>query len=148
MIINAPAGGGTRSTDQDVRSRANMVGFFDYTRTFSNESSTVICCGLDDSAVTASCGLGQGCEAACFALDRTLCPSGDCHDCYQLTADSSGARTASSNSAEYNHCVPGGCKVDEKKGGDPACCYVKECFDKRPEKCCWMNNYLGKLEHQ
>ena len=144
MIINAPAGGGTRSTDQDVRSRANMVGFFDYIRTFSNESSTVICCGLDDSAVTASCGLGQGCEAACFALDRTLCPSGDCHDCYQLTADSSRSCTSFSPSANCNRCTLEGCRVAET----PGCCFVKECFDKRPEKCCWMNNYLGKLEHQ
>ena len=140
MIINVSDVQGTRSKEQLARSQANLVGFFDYTQTFSNASRTVTCCGLDGSAVTASCGLGHGCEAACFALDRSLCPSGDCQDCYDLTADSSRSCTAFSNSADCNRCAFDGCKVAET----PGCCFVEECCDKRPCKCKWMEHYLGR----
>ena len=121
-----------------------MVGFFDYTQTFSNKSTTVTCCGLDGSSVAASCGLGQGCEAACFALDRSLCPSGDCQDCYDLTADSSRSCNSLSSSSDCNRCAFDGCLVAKT----PGCCFVEECREKRPCKCDWINNYLGKLEHQ
>ena len=139
-------------------SNSSFVDFYNHVMTFSESKVHLVCCKLDRTPVTATCGQGFSCAAACYSKEAVLCPSQDCQRCddmeglVQVEAQrenrGAGICPACSFSTDLNHCKRGGCRVDEDNGGDPKCCFHPDCRAARPRKCSWFQSTIGESRFQ
>ena len=140
-------------------SNSSFVDFYNHVMTFSESKVHLVCCKLDRTPVTATCGQGFSCAAACHSKEAVLCPSHNCENCDDMEGlvqveaqrkrgghSRGGNCPACSFSADLNNCKSDGCKVLKKYGGDPKCCFHPDCRDARPRKCSWFKNLMGECK--
>ena len=130
-------------------------GFFDSVFTNADQTSTVACCLLDNSVTSVTCGKGVSCAGQCWALEASLCPSGNC-TADPMTCDleiqnpgegetgtgSIGVPVTgvSGSSLEWCTDVEHRCRVRNY----PECCFYPYCLNEekwpgRKDACAWLN---------
>ena len=62
-------------------SNSSLLEFYNEVMTFNDSVVELVCCKLDGSNVSVSCGKGFSCAAACYSREAVLCPSHNCEDC-------------------------------------------------------------------
>ena len=133
--------------NQTTRGPSGNLALFENSFTFNNETIEVVCCLVDSTTTTVSCGLGVSCAGGCTAVGGTLCPSGKCtgliEDCepgLEVDEEPQARSLASLPSWKTNRCVKNGCNVRF----DKICCFSETCHKRRKRLCQWMSNYAGK----
>ena len=123
----------------------------------------LVCCKLDKTPVSVSCGQGLSCAAACYAEQAVLCPSHDCEDCENVDEEDEveervemgndgdndmtlterqGFRSwATQFSGAMKACTQRGCPV---RGSNKYCCFHPKCRKQRKQQCRWFQFFLGK----
>ena len=124
--------------------------------TFNDSVVELVCCKLDGSPVSVSCGKGLSCAAACYSREAVLCPSHNCEDCdnvdgvgevseprkEEVKARRGGWSWATQFSGAMSHCTRRGCPV---RGGFKYCCFHPECRNRKRRQCSWFQYLLGEL---
>ena len=120
--------------------------FFDNSFSFASNDITVVCCLLDNTPKTVTCGKGLSCAGKCSALGASLCPSGRCTDdqkTCQLDFDGedTGTSIATLASSDLKYCTNSEYNCIVRKHS--ACCYNRNCL-KRPgrKEACKDLDYL------
>ena len=133
--------------NQTTRGPSGNLALFENSFTFNNETIEVVCCLVDSTTTTVSCGLGVSCAGGCTAVGGTLCPSGKCtgliEDCepgLEVDEEPQARSLASLPSWKTNRCVKNGCNVRF----DKICCFSETCHKRRKRLCQWMSNYAGE----
>ena len=124
--------------------------------TFNDSVVELVCCKLDGSNVSVSCGKGMSCAAACYSREAVLCPSHNCEDCDNVDGVGEGVSLRKGGveerkggwswstqfSGKMSHCTRRGCQVG---GRFKYCCFHPVCRKKRRRQCSWFQYFLGKL---
>ena len=127
--------------------------------TFNDSVVELVCCKLDGSPVSVSCGQGLSCAAACYSKEAVLCPSHNCEDCDNVDGVSEeiegrkaevikerrgGWSWSSQFSGAMSHCTRRGCPV---RGRNKYCCFHPTCRNRKRRQCSWFQYLLGELNH-
>ena len=114
--------------------------FYNNVMTFNDSVVEATCCKLNGRPTQVVCGQGRSCAAACFSLDATLCPSGDCENC-DTSLDTREARSWSTlGSAALRKCLPR-CNV---RGKRKFCCFHPTCRQRKQKECDEWRYLSGK----
>ena len=126
--------------------------------TFNDSVVELVCCKLDGSPVSVSCGQGLSCAAACYSKEAVLCPSHNCEDCDNVDGVSEeseqrmekevkerqgGRYWATQFSGAMAHCTYR-CNV---RGRNKYCCFHPICRNRKRRQCSWFQYLLGELNH-
>ena len=141
-------------------SNSSLLEFYNDVMTFNDSIVELVCCKLDGTPVSVSCGRGLSCAAACFSREAVLCPSHNCEDCANVDEggeEGSGERKIGEEGLEerrgglawstlfsgsMTHCTRRGCRVG---GRFKYCCFHPLCRNRRKRQCSWLQYFLGKL---
>ena len=132
--------------------------------THNDSIVNLVCCKLDQTPVSVSCGQGLSCAAACYEKQAVLCPSHDCEDCENVDEEEEveervekrkeghkevtlterqGSRSwATEFSGKMKTCTRKGCPV---RGSNKYCCFHPKCRKQKKKKrqCRWFQFFLG-----
>ena len=134
-------------------SNASLSEFYNEVMTFNDSVMELVCCKLDGTPVTISCGRGFSCAAACYSKEAVLCPSHNCDECDNVDEDKeegsenvekTGRRLSWSTqfSGAMNHCTRRGCQVGRRS---KYCCFHPVCRRQKKRQCSWLQYFLGRL---
>ena len=134
-------------------SNASLLEFYNEVMTFNDSVMELVCCKLDGTPVTISCGRGFSCAAACYSKEAVLCPSHNCDECDNVDEDKeegsenvekTGRRLSWSTqfSGAMNHCTRRGCQVGRRS---KYCCFHPVCRRQKKRQCSWLQYFLGRL---
>ena len=143
-------------------SNSSLVDFYDKVMTHNDSVVDLVCCKLDKTPVSVSCGQGLSCAAACYAEQAVLCPSHDCEDCENVDEEEEveervekrkkgdievtlterqGSRFwATQFSGAMKTCTRKGCPV---RGSNKYCCFHPKCRKQKKRQCRWFQFFLG-----
>ena len=139
-------------------SNSSLLEFYNEVMTFNDSVVELVCCKLDGSPVSVSCGQGLSCAAACFSKEAVLCPSHNCEDCDNVDGVSEeseqrkeedvkeiqgGRYWATHFSGAMAHCTYH-CNV---RGRNKYCCFHPICRKRKRRQCSWFQYLLGELNH-
>ena len=139
-------------------SNSSLLEFYNEVMTFNDSVVELVCCKLDGSPVSVSCGKGLSCAAACYSEEAVLCPSHNCEDCDNVdeVEDGEGSEErkeegvkerrggwswATQFSGAMSHCTQRGCPVE---GTFKYCCFHPVCRNRKGRQCSWFQYFLGK----
>ena len=130
--------------------------------THNDSIVNLVCCKLDQTPVSVSCGQGLSCAAACYAEQAVLCPSHDCENCENVDEEEEveervekrkvgdnevtlterqGSRSwATQFSGAMKTCTRKGCPV---RGRNKYCCFHPKCRKQKKRQCQWFQFFLG-----
>ena len=140
--------------------------FYDKVMTHNDSIVNLVCCKLDQTPVSVSCGQGLSCAAACYAEEAVLCPSHDCEDCENVDEEEEveeervekrkegdkevtqrgdterqGSQSwATEFSGNMNICTKKGCPV---RGSNGYCCFHPKCRTQKERECQWLEFFVG-----
>ena len=140
-------------------SNSSLLEFYNDAMTFNDSIVELVCCKLDGTPVTVSCGQGLSCAAACYSREAVLCPSHNCDDCDNIDegGEDRGQRKVGDEGGEerggglawstlfsgsMSHCTRRGCQV---RGRSKYCCFHPICRNRRRRQCSWLQYFSGKL---
>ena len=140
-------------------SNSSLLEFYNEVMTFNDSVVELVCCKVDGSNVSVSCGKGLSCAAACYSREAVLCPSHNCEDCDNVDevgiVDEEGIEQrkegveerkggwswATQFSGKMSHCTRRGCQVG---GHFKYCCFHPVCRKQKRRQCSWFQYFLGK----
>ena len=134
-------------------SNSSLLEFYNEVMTFNDSVVELVCCKLDGSPVSVSCGKGLSCAAACYSREAVLCPSHNCEECDNVdnkVGEESGQRKEGVKerlawstlfSGAMSHCTRRGCNV---RGRFKYCCFHPTCRSRKRRQCSWFQYFLGK----
>ena len=145
-------------------SNSSLVDFYDKVMTHNDSDVKLVCCKLDQTPVSVSCGQGLSCAAACYEEQAVLCPSHDCEDCENVDEEEEeveervekrkegdnevtltgrqGSRSwATQFSGKMKTCTRKGCPV---RGSNKYCCFHPKCRKQKKRQCRWFQFFLGE----
>ena len=134
-------------------SNSSLLEFYNEVMTFNDSVVELVCCKLNGSPVSVSCGRGFSCAAACYSREAVLCPSHNCEECDNVdneVDEGSGQRKervkerlawSSLFSGAMSHCTRRGCNV---RGRFKYCCFHPTCRSRKRRQCSWYQYFLGK----
>ena len=140
-------------------SNSSLLEFYNEVMTFNDSVVELVCCHLNGSNISVSCGRGLSCAAACYSREAVLCPSHNCEDCDNVdneVGEGSGQRKEGVKerrgrlawstlfSGAMSHCTRRGCNV---RGRFKYCCFHPLCRRRKRRQCSWFQYLLGKLNH-
>ena len=137
-------------------SNSSLLEFYNEVMTFNDSVVELVCCKLDGSPVSVSCGKGLSCAAACYTKEAVLCPSHNCEDCDNVDGVGEGSEErkeegvkerqgrwswATQFSGAMSHCTRRGCPV---RGRNKYCCFHPICRNRKRRQCSWFQYFLGE----
>ena len=146
-------------SQETAASNSSLLEFYNEVMTFNDSVVELVCCKLDGSNVSVSCGKGLSCAAACYSREAVLCPSHNCEDCDNVDEVSivdeedieqrkqrveerkGGWSWATQFSGKMSHCTRRGCQVG---GRFKYCCFHPVCRKQKRRQCSWFQYFLGK----
>ena len=149
--------GPKRLISDPIPSNSSLLEFYNEVMTFNDSVVELVCCKLDGSPVSVSCGKGLSCAAACYSREAVLCPSHNCEDCDNVDGVGEGSEQrkeegvkerrggwswATQFSGAMSHCTRRGCPVG---GSFKHCCFHPVCRNRKGRQCSWFQYFLGEL---
>ena len=141
---------------------SSMVAFYNDVMSFNDSIVELVCCKIDGSNVSISCGRGLDCAAACYSQEAVLCPSHNCEDCENiegvneiggpvkiaaLSVETKSRRWswATQFSGAMSQCTKRGCEVG---GRFRYCCFHPICRKRKRRQCSWLQYLLGESSNK
>ena len=144
-------------------SNSSLLEFYNEVMTFNDSVVELVCCKLDGSNVSVSCGKGLSCAAACYSEDAVLCPSHNCEDCDNVDAVGEASEQRQERgeeqrnkgmeerkggwswstlfSGKMSHCTRRGCPV---RKSFKYCCFHPVCRGRKRRQCSWLQYFVGR----
>ena len=124
----------------------SLLEFYDHVMTFYEEAVDLMCCKVDGTPISVSCGQGLSCANACYAKEAVLCPSHNCEDCNNWDHFDGASRKGSFSwstqfSSMMRSCL-NNCPVGKRKH----CCFHPSCRKREnlKRRCSFFQYFVGK----